>query len=109
VRVETREGQGRGWRVYDCEVGEGRVYSVFMLFSSPKATGLLDVVREARRESGTLEEVWAWYVDVSAEGMVMGTERDGIFAMVGMVPCRSIWDGEGRRIAAVLLFDRVCA
>lgn len=93
----------------DCEVGDGRVYSVFMLFSSCKATRLLDVVREARGEARGLEGVWAWYVDVSAEGMVMGTERDGIFAMVGMVPCRSIWDGEGRRIAAVLLFDRVCA
>jgi hypothetical protein len=80
-----------------------------MLFSSGKATRLLDVVREARGEARGLEGVWAWYVDVSAEGMVMGMERDGIFGTVGMVPCRSIWDGEGRRIAAVLLFDRVCA
>lgn len=42
---------------------------------------------------------YASYVDVSIEGLL----RSRRFGAV--VPCRRIWDGLGRRLALVLLFD----
>ena len=41
------------------------------------------------------------YLDISIEGLVHAEKFKGI------VPCRSIWDIEGGRLAAVLLFDVV--
>lgn len=48
---------------------------------------------------GMVEKSFAAYVDVSVEGG--GSMRK----LGGEVPCRSIWDGEGERLAAVLVFD----
>ena len=84
---------GEGWRLHECRNAAGRMYSVMMVIwaGAPKREGL-DVVREKK-------EVWGCYVDVSTFGLGFAV------GMGGMVPCRSIWDGEGRRLAAVLLFD----
>jgi len=41
----------------------------------------------------------ASYIDTS----IPGISNLEIFA--GLVPCRSLWDGQGRRLAAVLVFE----
>lgn len=99
VSVEMRQGGDEGWKVYDCRSGEGRVYSVFMLYL--RAGRLEDGLKEAGVEG--LEGMCGCYVDVS-----LGSEGEGMWARggAGMIPCRSIWDEDGRRISAVLLFDR---
>ena len=50
-----------------------------------------------------MEGVWGCYVDVSRGVLPVGGEEG--WCGGGMVPCRGIWDGEGRRMEAVLLFD----
>jgi hypothetical protein len=83
-----------------CRTAAGRIYSVFRLFWDARMRGLGDVVGK--------EGIYGSYVDVSGESDVMGKMgRENGINMAGMVPCRSIWDGDGRRIAVVLLFDRV--
>jgi diphthine-ammonia ligase len=97
-QVDSEEGPG--WRMDHCRTAAGRIYSVFRLFWDARMRGLGDVVGK--------EGIYGSYVDVSGESDVMGKMgRENGINMAGMVPCRSIWDGDGRRIAVVLLFDRV--
>ena len=99
VDVSMREKEGGAWKVYDCGVGDGRIVSVFMMLYMDDGTRVLGL-KEGIREAGMdLKEVCACYLDVSGSWEIGGA--------VGMVPCRSIWDEEGRRMVGVVILDRV--
>lgn len=90
-QVRMSKEEKKGATVYRSEVG-GRVYSLWMV-SYPGT----DEIEEGKigEEGGACGAYW----DVS---LPEGRRRVG---GVGVIPCMSIWDGEGRRLAAVLLFD----
>ncbi len=91
-----------GWSVHQCTFGH-TVVSVIMIDYSEVIFDIsvrLDGVCGALKlESGTEIKSSAAYVDVSINGIL---ER-GSFG--GQVPCRSIWDKEGRRLAAVIVLN----
>lgn len=76
-----------------------------MLAYSPTLPSINEKLEDIFSPLGGVEgmqaESSAAYVDVSIPGLW----EQGRFG--GAVPCRGIWDGDGRRIACVVLFDDI--
>ncbi|KAL2072553.1 hypothetical protein VTL71DRAFT_11896 [Oculimacula yallundae] len=91
-----------GWIVHQCAVGS-TVISIIMLECAPDLSAVTEKLEKALSSIGVEERAgkgsFAAYVDVS----IAGLWEQGRFG--GGVPCRSIWDSEGRRLACVLLFN----
>lgn len=88
--------------MYQCAFGITLV-SVVMIDHSELASAFRDRLGKALHTLGTGPRAErasvAAYVDVS----LRGAREEGGFG--GCVPCRSIWDADGKRLAAVILFD----
>jgi diphthine-ammonia ligase len=93
-----------GWAIYQCTFGDAMQLVVMIDYSeavsdfSKRLDGALIIVGA---ESYVDKLGFASYLDVSIEGIW----DSGSYK--GAIPCRSIWDGFGKRLAGVLLFSTV--
>ncbi|KAL5347093.1 hypothetical protein ACLOAV_008236 [Pseudogymnoascus australis] len=103
VKVRS-EVSGSGGGVHECVVGGSVVITtVFVGYEEARVKGLEERVGELRGLLG----------GVSGKGALMGAEQvylddgiEGLWAEVGgnVIPCRSLWDREGTRLGAVVMF-----
>lgn len=63
-----------------------------------RAEGLLRALSTGTKQKREYRDAYASYIDANIEGLWRST------SYAGVVPCRSIWDRKGARLAAVLLF-----
>ena len=104
VRVRSVVSGGGGGGVHECVVGGTvAITTAFVGYEEARGKGLEERVGEMRGLLG----------GVSGKGGVMGAEMvyldagiEGLWGEVGgnVVPCRSLWDGEGTRLGAVVVF-----
>jgi diphthine-ammonia ligase len=90
--VEVSKEEREGGVVYRCAV-VGRVYLVVMVLYAEVGRRLEEVL--AKEGAAGREYVTYWDVSLGPRGG----------ELLGMIPCRSIWDAGGRRLGAVLLYD----
>jgi hypothetical protein len=99
---KVKEGS---WRVDQCWFGDV-VQSVVKVVSSGDNAEIGRKVEEALQSVHLGADVGALssWIDVSIDGVgqALRGKRHG-----GFVPCRSLWDGDGRRLAAVLVFESI--
>ncbi|KAH9221636.1 hypothetical protein DL95DRAFT_355690 [Leptodontidium sp. 2 PMI_412] len=92
----------KGWTIHQCSFGS-KTISIIMLAYSPTLPSINEKLEDIFSPLGGVEgmqaESSAAYVDVSIPGLW----EQGRFG--GAVPCRGIWDGDGRRVSCVVLFD----
>ncbi|CZT42709.1 related to ATP-binding domain-containing protein 4 [Rhynchosporium secalis] len=93
-----------GWSIHQCLTG-ATVISIIMLKYVSDISALTakskDALASIGIKAGTREVSFAAYIDVSIAGL---WEQETVG---GAVPCRSIWDSEGRRMSCVLLFNNL--
>ncbi|CAG8950383.1 hypothetical protein HYFRA_00006876 [Hymenoscyphus fraxineus] len=80
----------------------GRLRSIVSVFLSQGDVMVDEKVGEAMRELGVEGgemEAYTRYYDISVRGAWEGKKLEGV------IPCSRLWDGEGRRLGAVLMFD----
>jgi diphthine-ammonia ligase len=95
-------GEEGSWTVSQCKFGS-RMQVVVMIFYSKNTSQLSLWLRDASDSLGgeavAREKIYLSYLDDS----VKGVDETNKFA--GTIQCRSIWDGTGCRLSAVLLID----
>jgi diphthine-ammonia ligase len=91
-----------GWSFHQCSFGE-TLQTVVMIDYTEDVSEFLGRLGAALKVLGTQLDVegciHASYLDVSIQGMW----NMGNFG--GKIPCRSIWDASGKRLATVLILD----
>jgi diphthine-ammonia ligase len=91
-----------GWSIHQCSFG-GTVQSVVMIDDSESVSGFQSKLEKALKVLGPVSEVGKWictsYLNVSIPGMWVA----GNFG--SKIPCRSMWNAAGKRLAAVMILD----
>lgn len=94
--------RGDSWSIHRCAFGS-TVHSIFTRHYSEEFLDLRTCLEEAFQAIGIrfMKEhpSHASYIDTS----VINNLEDGVYG--GIMPCRSIWDVEGKRLAVALLYD----
>lgn len=122
IRKSTSElTSGNGWTLYQTIVNGKIMQSLVMVPYSERISDLGGIVAGALESVGSSSggdsggeasselRSHASYIDVSvsdgaAGGAVRRSESGStLLEMIGVVPCRSLWDEDGRRLAAVVL------
>ncbi|OBT67591.1 hypothetical protein VE03_03742 [Pseudogymnoascus sp. 23342-1-I1] len=99
-------GGGGGGGVHECVVGgEVVITTVFVGYEEVKDRGLEERVGELRGLLGGVSRKGL----VEAEQVHLDAGIEGLWGEVGgnVVPCRSLWDKEGTRLGAVVVFKEV--
>ncbi|CAG8980276.1 hypothetical protein HYALB_00008896 [Hymenoscyphus albidus] len=93
--------QRAGFVIYQCSFS-GRLRGIVSVFLPQGGVMVDEKVGEAMRELGFErgeKEAYTSYYDMSVTGGREGKKLEGV------IPCSRLWDGEGRRLGAVLMFD----
>lgn len=99
LSCRTKNGS---WMVEQCSFGNVIQSVVKVIYGSQCVVD--QRAEEALEAVGLVSEVRAVasWVDVTVDGVGRSLKRE---SYGGIVPCRSLWDAEGTRLAAVLVFE----